>query len=69
MVIGIIGMLIGLMVAALGIYYLIQEKEDRESQKIYGIISAIGGLVFIAMLLYLILFDPEKFIKVKCRLP
>lgn len=55
MVIGIIGMLIGLMVAALGIYYLIQEKEDRESQKIYGIISAIGGLVFIAMLLYLIL--------------
>ncbi len=55
MVIGIIGMLIGLMVAALGIYYLIQEKEDRESQKIYGIISAIGGLVFISMLLYLIL--------------
>ena len=55
MVIGIIGMLIGLMVAALGIYYLIQEKEDRESQKIYGIISANGGLVFIAMLLYLIL--------------
>ena len=55
MVIGIIGMLIGLMVAALGIYYLIQEIDDRESQKIYGIISAIGGLVFIAMLLYLIL--------------
>ena len=55
MVISIIGMIIGAMVAAFGLYYLIKEKHDKESCKIYGIISGIGGLVFAFMLLRLIL--------------
>ena len=38
MIISIIGMLIGALVAGVGVYYLIKEKQDKESVKIYGII-------------------------------
>ena len=34
MVIGIIGIVIGLLVLGAGIYYLIKEKDDKESKKI-----------------------------------
>lgn len=34
-----------------GAFYLIREKHDKESVKIYGIISAVGGVIFVAMLL------------------
>lgn len=53
--ISIIGMLIGALVAGAGIYYLVKEKQDKESAKIYGIISGVGGVIFIAMLVKLIL--------------
>ena len=36
MIISIIGMLIGALVAGVGVYYLIKEKQDKESVKIYG---------------------------------
>lgn len=55
MVIGIVGIVIGIMVLAAGIYYLIKEKTDKESRKIYGIISAIGAVVVIVSILVLIL--------------
>lgn len=55
MIISIIGMLIGALVAGAGIYYLVKEKQDKESAKIYGIISGVGGVIFIAMLVKLIL--------------
>ena len=55
MIISIIGMISGAMVAAFGLYCLIKEKHDKESCKIYGIISSIGGIVFAFMLLRLIL--------------
>ena len=55
LIISIIGMLIGALVAGAGIYYLIKEKRDKESVKIYGIISGIGGVILIAMLVKLIL--------------
>ena len=45
MVIGIIGIIIGLLVLGAGIYYLIKEKNDPESKKIYSIISAVGAVV------------------------
>jgi len=54
MVISIIGMLIGIMVVVFGLYYLIKERDDSESRKIYSIISGIGGVVFIAMLVKLL---------------
>ncbi len=55
MIISIIGMLIGALVAGVGMYYLIKEKRDKESVKIYGIISGVGGVIFIGMLVKLIL--------------
>ena len=45
MVIGIIGIVIGLLVLGAGIYYLIKEKDDKESKKIYGITSGVGVVV------------------------
>ncbi len=55
MIISIIGMLIGALVTGVGVYYLIKEKRDKESVKIYGIISGVGGVIFIGMLVKLIL--------------
>lgn len=55
MIISIIGMLIGALVAGVGVYYLMKEKRDKESVKIYGIISGVGGVIFIGMLVKLFL--------------
>lgn len=55
MVISIIGMVIGAMIVVCGLYNLFKEKQDKESLKIYGIISGIGGIIFIVMLVKLIL--------------
>lgn len=54
MIISIIGMIICCLVIAVGIYYLVKEKEDKESRKIYGVITSIGAVVFIALLIYFI---------------
>ncbi len=54
MVVSIIGAVIGALVATLGLYYLVKEWKDPESKKIYGIISGIGGVIFIAMLIKLL---------------
>lgn len=54
MVISIIGMVIGIIVAIVGCVYLVKEKEDKDSRKIYGTISVIGLVVFVAMLVKLI---------------
>ena len=35
--------IIGCMILGAGIYYLIQEKDNAESRKIYGITSLIGA--------------------------
>ena len=54
MTIGIIGLVIGLLVLAAGLYYLVHEKSDPESRKIYGVISAVGAVSSLAMLLKII---------------
>lgn len=46
MIISIIGMIICCLVVAVGIYYLVKEKGDKESRKIYGVITAIGTVIF-----------------------
>ena len=48
MVIKIIAAIIGAMILVAGLYYLVKEKNDPESRKIYSIVSVIGGLIFIA---------------------
>ena len=54
MVIGIIGIVIGLLVLGAGIYYLIKEKYDEESKKIYGITSGVGVLVTVISIVILV---------------
>ena len=43
MAVKIIGLIIGILVLCAGLYYLIKEKHDPESKKIYSIVSVIGG--------------------------
>lgn len=50
----IIGLVIGILVFGAGIYYLVNEKDDPESKKIYSVISAAGAMVSIVCLLLLI---------------
>ena len=55
MTVSIVGTIIGLMVLVFGIYYLVKEKEDKESVKIYGVTTAIGAVIFVGMLISLII--------------
>ncbi|MCI5911758.1 MAG: hypothetical protein PUB76_05540 [Oscillospiraceae bacterium] len=55
MVIKIIGLIIGVLILFAGIYYLVKEKNDSESKKIYTIISIVGGLIAVVCVLLLIL--------------
>ena len=45
MTVKIIGLIIGILVLCAGLYYLIKEKHDPESKKIYSIVSIIGGVI------------------------
>ena len=55
MTIKIIGIIIGVLVLAAGIYYHAQEMDDPQSRKIYTIISVVGGVLaaVCALLLFL----------------
>ena len=55
MISGIIGLIIGILVAVAGIYYLGKEKNDPESKKIYGTITVIGVVVAIVMIIKIVL--------------
>lgn len=55
MTIKIIGTLIGALILGADLYYLIKERTDKESRKVYGIISSIGGIIFVVMLILTIL--------------
>ena len=50
MAVCIIGMIIGIAVAAAGLFYRSKEKSDKEAVKIYSIASAVGAVIFIIML-------------------
>lgn len=55
MTLAIIGLVIGILVLCASIYYLIKEKNDPESRRIYGVISLLGGALTIGMIVKLIL--------------
>ena len=55
MIVKIIGMIIGALVLGVGLFYFTKDKNDPESRKIYGIISACGGTVLIFSLILTIL--------------
>lgn len=50
----IIGLVVGLLVLAVGVYYLGKEKNDPESRKIYGVISTVGGVGAVVCVLLLV---------------
>lgn len=45
MAIKIIGLIIGILVLGMGVYYRSKEKHDPESKKIYTVVSVIGAAV------------------------
>ena len=47
----IVLLLIGLAVFAAGIYYRIKEKHDKESRKIYSIVTAAGAVLVIGAII------------------
>lgn len=51
MIVEIIAVLIGIMIACTGIYYLIKERHDTESKKIYTITTLIGTVITIGALI------------------
>ena len=55
MILKIIGLLIGLAVAAAGGVCLAKEKDDPESRKIYTVVCIVGALVAVGSLLALVL--------------
>ncbi len=55
MIIAIIGIIIGLLVAGAGIYFLKEDKDNAESKKIYTIISVIGFVITAAAAVILVL--------------
>lgn len=55
MAITIIGIIIGAMILGAGIYYLAEEKTDRETRRIYTITTVAGALVLAGAILKLVL--------------
>ena len=54
MLIKILGMAIGAAVVVAGLVLRAKEKDDRESRKIYGVIAAVGALLFFGLLALLV---------------
>lgn len=55
MAIKIIGLIIGILILCAGMFYLVKEKSDPESKKIYSVISGIGAIISVVCVLLLIL--------------
>lgn len=56
MIITMIALLIGIAILCGGLYYLVKEKDDQESRKIYTITAVIGAAITIGMLLKMFVF-------------
>ena len=55
MVIKIVAVIIGALILGAALFYLVKEKNDKESRKIYTIVSLIGGAIFIVGLILTII--------------
>lgn len=53
MIIKIIGLIIGVLLLGMGIFYLVKEKDDKESRKIYTTVSVIGAVIAIVCVILL----------------
>ncbi len=50
----VIGILIGLLILGAGLYYLVKEKDNAESRKIYGIASLIGVAIAVGCVVWML---------------
>ena len=50
----IIGLLIGLLIFGFGLYYLVKEKDDKESRTIYTVTMVVGAVIAIGSLIFLL---------------
>ena len=57
MIPSIIGLIIGALILAAGLYYLIKEKTDRQSRKIYSVIACACTIVLAGAVLRLALLS------------
>ncbi|MCD8116012.1 MAG: hypothetical protein LUE21_02665 [Oscillospiraceae bacterium] len=55
MIFGIVALVIGILVLAIGVYFLRTEKDDPESRKIYTVASVLGAVVAVIGVVRLIL--------------
>ena len=55
MILSILGIVIGFFILVAGVYYLIKEKDDKESGKIYGTAVTAGLVVMVVSALMLML--------------
>lgn len=52
-IITILAIIIGILIMAGGIYYLVSEKQDKESRQIYGIVTVIGAIIAVIAIVIL----------------
>lgn len=52
-IITIIAIIIGILIMAGGIYYLVSERQDKESRQIYGIVTAMGAIIVVIAIVIL----------------
>ena len=50
----ILGLIVGVFLTVAGIYYFVQNKDNRESKRVYSVITAIGLLILISMVVKII---------------
>ena len=51
MIFNIIALMIGALILIAGLYYLIKEKQDRDSRRIYGISSGAGIIIVVGVVI------------------
>lgn len=49
----VIGLIVGILILAGGLFYLIKEKEDKESRNIYLIATLIGAVITVVCVIKL----------------
>lgn len=53
----VVGFLVSVLISGGGLYYLIKEKDDNESRKIYSVISIIGIVILIVMIIKILVLS------------
>ena len=55
MIFNIVGLVIGLLIFGAGVYYLVKEKKDKESHKIYGATIGVGLVIILFVMVKMLI--------------